>query len=52
MRWFEQVNHLVNDNVFEILPRLSSEIATQSDRAGAVMATPRWRESERAQWFG
>ena len=31
VRAFEQVNHLMKDNVFEALPRLSGEISIQSD---------------------
>ena len=35
---FEQMSHLVNNNVFEAFPRLSGEIGIQSDRARAVIA--------------
>jgi hypothetical protein len=40
VRGFEQVKHLVNQNVFEAFLRLSGEIGIQSDRTRAVIATP------------
>ena len=39
VRGFEQVNHLVNHDVFEAFPRLPCEIGIQSDRTRAVIAT-------------
>jgi 2-polyprenyl-6-methoxyphenol hydroxylase-like FAD-dependent oxidoreductase len=36
VRGFEQVNHLVNHNVFEAFPRLPGEIGIQSDRIRAL----------------
>jgi len=41
VRRFEEVRHLVNENVFEAFPRLSDEIGIQSDRTPTVVtATP------------
>jgi hypothetical protein len=43
VRRFEEVNHLVNDNVLKAFPRLSGEVRIQSDGPGAVVAATPFR---------
>ena len=43
VRRFEQVDHLVNDDVFEAFPRLPGEVGIQSDRARTVIAATPFR---------
>jgi hypothetical protein len=41
--WFEQVNHLVDDNIFKTFQWLSGEIGIQSNGAGAIIAATPFR---------
>jgi hypothetical protein len=43
VRWFEQVNHLVDDNIFKTPDRLSGEIGIQPNGARAVIAATPFR---------
>jgi hypothetical protein len=43
MRGFEQVSHLVDNDVFEAFPRFSNEIGIQSNRTHSVIATTPFR---------
>lgn len=38
VRWFNQVNHFVNDYVFKTLPRLLGEVSIQANCAGGMIA--------------
>lgn len=38
VRWFQDMDHLVHDDVFEALRRLAGQVGVQADRPGSVVA--------------
>lgn len=40
MRWLHEVNHLVNDDVFQEILRLPHQLRIQTNMPGLVIATP------------